>query len=124
MTSCSQPETRFSHAFPESACWNLADTLRFPVAAEAVPLELELVFLPDYAYRNVHLQIFFDNQPPILLTDTVLDAEGNWLGEASRGRFVHRFSQTVAIPAESQQIRLVQFMRDSSLCQIEEVRVY
>ncbi|MEM7367332.1 MAG: hypothetical protein AAF587_01955 [Bacteroidota bacterium] len=134
MHSCSTAESIASKTF-ESTCWDITDTLGFSLHPSQLgrdsELNIEVTFLPDYRYSNLYLKAIATSpsgaKQEIMVNDTVIDPAGNWLTEASGGTYLHPFDTPLRLALEEAgqyQIQLIQYMRDSSLCEIQGVRVW
>lgn len=134
MQACSNPESIASKTF-ESTCWEITDTLGFTLhpsqLGREAELNVEVSFLPDYRYSNLYLKAIVaapsGAKQELMINDVVIDPTGNWLSESSGGTYAHQFESPFSLSLEEAgqyQIQLIQYMRDSSLCEIQEVRVW
>ena len=131
--SCQSPESIAQRTF-EPTCWNLEDTISFslhPSQVDRGQLNITVDFLPDYPYANLYLKLLLTGpsgrQEEIMVNDTVLDQEGNWLSKSGGGSYSHTFDPAIPIElpeAGTHQVQLFQYMRDTALCEIQAIRIW
>ena len=115
----------------DDGCWAAKDTFRFrydAVSANAQSLDLGLRFGEDFGYRNIYLKLWMQGpdgkQQEWVLLDTIQDAEGNWLREmdgASVDWSMTPLTDVTFSSSGSHDFRLIQYMREDNLCEIQAV---
>ncbi|MDX2248925.1 MAG: hypothetical protein SF052_19205 [Bacteroidia bacterium] len=129
--SCKRSSFSAEKIFAEN-CWEIGDTLFFDykhngTAAVDETFGVEVRFNPEYSYRNLHLKLLCknpDGQPQeFMLNDTLMDADGNWLGEPSEWNFTKGFTVPMTAPG-TYRLALIQYMREEKLCDIKQVGVW
>lgn len=119
----------------DQSCWHISDTLEYQFSgsqqAGRLVIRPYIEFEEDYAYRNLFLKVLVDegNSRVIdtVIQDIVVDPEGYWKDKASlRGSYPHFFTSSIPLEVDKTneyQIRITQYMRDSSLCQISSAGI-
>ncbi|MEM7658518.1 MAG: hypothetical protein AAF399_20500 [Bacteroidota bacterium] len=124
--SCGGPQGRFQQEF-QDGCWAQGDTLKVQIS-EAGSLQFLAELGQDYAYRNLYLKVRYPeadgSMNELQLLETVLDPVGNWLVAPTGGSYPCQFGESVELPTDLSypiQLEVLQFMRDSSLCEVKRL---
>ncbi|MEZ4771799.1 MAG: gliding motility lipoprotein GldH [Bacteroidia bacterium] len=130
IVSCNQTPFLAKKSFDQN-CWAIGDTIHFEMehagAETTAELGVEVKFIPEYSYRNLYLRLLCETPDgqslTFMLNDTLMDAEGNWLGEFNRWTFSQDFKVPLSAPG-SYRFSLIQFMREESLCDIKQAGIF
>jgi gliding motility-associated lipoprotein GldH len=129
--SCGKPDFTAYQSF-DSGCWQIDDTLscsyRNEEAGKQLSAEIQLVFMPDYGYRNLYLKWWVEG-PSGILADTLLneifvDEFGAWQPARKGALYPYTFKAKPGVHFPDTglyHIRLLQYMRDDTLCGIRSV---
>lgn len=130
--ACDFSSPMVENEFPGD-CWNLTDTLYTDLSnwdpATFSQASLYVDFTDEYAYRNLILQMEWENPSgqsgDTLVRAFVVDSLGYWIPPESRDNsYRHTFAPLSTLLEEAPaSLRVVQYMRDSSLCGIKRVGV-
>lgn len=132
LSSCEQTPFLAEKRF-DGDCWDVADTLRFtynnPAAGER-RAQVKVDFGQEFAYMNVYLKLVWQSPSgktgDMILSDTLMDPLGNWNVERSGGSYPVTFSPAPTFRLEetgNYPFYLIQYMRDSSLCEVKAAGV-
>ncbi|MEZ4829226.1 MAG: hypothetical protein R3C61_23510 [Bacteroidia bacterium] len=130
LISCNPTPYLAEKSFPDN-CWAIGDTVDFGWEYEStdtlMALSVEISFLQEFSYRNLYLRLVSEDQDgntrAFMINDTLMDGEGNWLGDPGNWVFSQHFQVPVSGPG-NYHFRLIQYMREENLCDIQSVRVY
>ena len=129
-SGCNSVSYSYKHTFGDT-CWGMGDTLDIPIDVNKGEFyRIRVNFKEDYAYQNLYLKLLYqlpgqEKMESFMLQDTILTPSGEWLADKEDGTYpldftIYRFhTDTTAI----QSFRLIQFMREESLCGISSVGV-
>ena len=131
LSACQDGKQLASMEF-ENNCWEISDSLSFQIDYENIEMAknpmMAIDFLHDYPDRNIFIKAWItdpgDNVREVLLEDILFDVEGNWLKTEGTPDFV--LKRTFPIDptvAGTYQVKLTQFTRHESLCNIESVEI-
>ncbi len=126
-------QDRLAHLELEDGCWPLADTLTWTQTLEkgATFPAVELELGTEFRTQNLFLKVLcmgpgLDQPREYLIEEELLTKEGEWLAPISGGTVrwnINSRPQLELPQAGDYTFKLFHFMRDSSLCEVHEVRV-
>ena len=130
-SACQDGEKLASIEF-ENNCWEISDSLVFQVNYDNTEAFVNPVMIVDFLYDYPDRNIFFKtwiadpngSVREVLLEDVLFDLEGNWLVNENTPEFV--LKRPIPIDPSIRgiyQVKLTQFTRHESLCNIESVEV-
>ena len=128
--ACDTPEYTAAKNFKDQ-CWSLEDSMLYSFHVEtekenSFSFQTFMDFEDNFGYRNIYLKAVLKGPEGIeadwLLSDTLVDDLGYWIHDPMATPIAG--SQNIAPKRVGlYELRLVQYLRDSNLCNIKAVHI-
>ncbi len=128
--SCEQGNIQQQWDF-DNNCWNIQDTIHYDVGPSiSDPRYIYVNFLEDYPFRNLFLKLIMSHpsgwQQDTILEAVVVDSIGFWMIKKEGNVYPYIFPYQLPPPPDSLEyykFKVTQYMRDTSLCEIQSAGV-
>lgn len=130
LMACDTPEYSASKSF-EDQCWSIEDTMQYAFDVskemqEGISFQTFMDFDENFGYRNIYLKALLKGPEGIetdwVIADTLIDSLGYWISDHMNTP-ISGTQKVVPKGVGAYQIELIQYLRDSNLCNIKAVHI-